>query len=78
MFMESYLHIRRHCTLPRYASDHEAAFKRAEELKMDENWKKANCKLCPHCRKVVNKQDGCDHMVCGTDAADKGGGNKQV
>ena len=30
-----------------------------------------------NCDQVVNRQDGCDMMVCGTDAPDKGGGNKQ-
>jgi hypothetical protein len=26
----------------------------------------------------VYKSDGCDSMTCGRDAADKGGGNRQV
>jgi hypothetical protein len=32
----------------------------------------------PNCGKVVYKPDGCDKMICGRDADDKGGGNKQV
>jgi len=31
----------------------------------DEKWKADNCKLCPHCRRVINKLDGCDSMICG-------------
>eukprot|EP00750_Incisomonas_marina_P020082 INCI3707.1.p1 GENE.INCI3707.1~~INCI3707.1.p1 ORF type:complete len:547 (+),score=78.44 INCI3707.1:220-1860(+) len=61
----------------KFAAEHRHARQRADELKMDEEWKMQHCKLCPHCGKVVNKQDGCNQMVCGTDAADKGGGNKQ-
>jgi hypothetical protein len=34
-------------------------------------------RLCPHCKRVVLKVDGCDAMTCGKDAPDKGGGNVQ-
>eukprot|EP00943_MAST-04B_sp_MAST-4B-sp1_P006091 g6091.t1 len=57
------------------------ALKHAEEqfknLQQDETWKEQHCRLCPHCRKVVYRVDGCNSMTCGRDAADKGGGNKQ-
>ena len=31
----------------------------------DENYKAQNCRLCPHCRRVVQQLSGCDLMVCG-------------
>ena len=57
------------------------ALKHAEQqfknLQQDEAWKEKNCRLCPHCKKVVYRVDGCSSMTCGRDAADKGGGNRQ-
>ena len=38
-----------------------------DQMLADERWKEQNCKHCPHCQFVVNKLDGCDHMVCGRD-----------
>ena len=40
---------------------------RIKEEEKDENWKAANCRLCPHCGRAVNKVEGCDSMLCGTD-----------
>lgn len=34
------------------SQEHEDAQQRADELKLDEQWKANNCKLCPHCHKV--------------------------
>eukprot|EP00403_Amphidinium_massartii_P026351 CAMPEP_0178388702 /NCGR_PEP_ID=MMETSP0689_2-20121128/9731_1 /TAXON_ID=160604 /ORGANISM="Amphidinium massartii, Strain CS-259" /LENGTH=615 /DNA_ID=CAMNT_0020009117 /DNA_START=72 /DNA_END=1919 /DNA_ORIENTATION=+ len=47
---------------------------RHNELEADEQWKAANCRLCPHCQRPVNKVEGCDKMLCG---GDYHGGNKQ-
>ncbi len=41
-------------------------------------WKAKNLRLCPHCGRPVERIDGCNSMVCGRDAQDKGGGNLQV
>ena len=51
---------------------------RLEELRRDEQWKAAHLRLCPHCGRPVERVDGCDKMVCGRDADDKGGGNRQA
>eukprot|EP00750_Incisomonas_marina_P029500 INCI7186.4.p1 GENE.INCI7186.4~~INCI7186.4.p1 ORF type:complete len:576 (+),score=95.25 INCI7186.4:291-2018(+) len=61
----------------KFKAETQAAQERAKESERDELWKAKNCKLCPHCKKVVHKVDGCDSMTCGRDADDKGGGNKQ-
>ena len=42
-----------------------SAAARYEELKQDEAFKARTCKRCPNCRRVVQKVDGCDAMVCG-------------
>jgi hypothetical protein len=55
-----------------------AAAARREELVRDEAWKAERLRLCPHCQRPVEKVDGCDSMICGRDAEDKGGGNRQV
>ncbi|CAF0999228.1 unnamed protein product [Didymodactylos carnosus] len=47
---------------------------RYTELVADEQYKATNCRLCPKCRRVVQKIEGCDAMVCGQDAH---GGNIQ-
>ena len=36
-----------------------------EQLKQDENYKAQNCKHCPNCRRIVQKLEGCDLMICG-------------
>lgn len=38
---------------------------RFKEATKDEEWKAKNTKLCPHCRRAVEKLGGCDLMVCG-------------
>jgi hypothetical protein len=43
----------------------EEAESRKREFEEMEDWKARNCKCCPHCRRVINKIDGCDSMVCG-------------
>ena len=50
------------------------ALSRFDELRKMELWKQAHCKRCPSCRRVVEKMDGCDMMICGNDAH---GGNQQ-
>jgi len=50
---------------------------RRREAREDEEWKGRYCRLCPHCRRVVERIDGCPSMTCGRDASDKGGGNQQ-
>lgn len=48
--------------------------RRYEELMNDERYKADNCRYCPSCRRVVQRLEGCDSMVCGQDAH---GGNLQ-
>ena len=43
-------------------------------LQADENLKAQRCKLCPNCQRVIERIDGCDTMVCGSNAH---GGNQQ-
>eukprot|EP00732_Lithocolla_globosa_P002100 Lithocolla_globosa_v1_NODE_1274_length_2706_cov_15.631837.p1 type:complete len:726 gc:universal NODE_1274_length_2706_cov_15.631837:2453-276(-) len=43
-------------------------------LKTDETYKQSNCKLCPHCNRVIQRLSGCDSMRCGQDTS---GGNVQ-
>jgi len=50
------------------------AMARHEELEQDEEWKAENCRLCPKCKKAVEKVDGCNTMICGQNAH---GGNRQ-
>ena len=57
------------------ARDAAAARRRLEELRRDEEWKAAHCRLCPHCLRAVERIEGCNHMVCGSDAV---GGNLQA
>lgn len=47
---------------------------RYEDLMNDERYKAENCRLCPSCKRVVQRLEGCDSMVCGQDAH---GGNVQ-
>jgi hypothetical protein len=51
---------------------------RQQQLQRDEEWKEQHLRLCPHCRRPVERIDGCGAMVCGRDASDKGGGNRQA
>ena len=44
------------------------AHARFSELQEMEKWKAQNCRTCPHCRRVIQRLSGCDHMVCGADA----------
>lgn len=37
----------------------------------DEQWKAENCRICPHCSRIVNKIDGCNAMRCGFDTDTK-------
>ncbi len=60
------------------AEEAKALLRRLEDLHADERWKEQHCRHCPHCGKLVNHVDGCDSMVCGRDADDKGGGNVQA
>lgn len=48
--------------------------RRYEELMNDEQYKAQNCRLCPSCKRVVQRLEGCDTMICGQDAH---GGNVQ-
>jgi len=41
------------------------AISRHNELEADEQWKAANCRLCPGCSRPISKIEGCDSMVCG-------------
>eukprot|EP00747_Dinoflagellata_sp_TGD_P165554 gnl/TRDRNA2_/TRDRNA2_186968_c0_seq1.p1 gnl/TRDRNA2_/TRDRNA2_186968_c0~~gnl/TRDRNA2_/TRDRNA2_186968_c0_seq1.p1 ORF type:complete len:786 (-),score=96.66 gnl/TRDRNA2_/TRDRNA2_186968_c0_seq1:134-2455(-) len=47
---------------------------RHRELESDEQWKQRHCRLCPGCRRPLEKIDGCDSMVCGQNYH---GGNHQ-
>lgn len=60
-----------------HASEVAAARRNYDILVQDEQSKAQTCKLCPHCKKIVWKLDGCNSMTCGRDASDKGGGNVQ-
>ena len=51
------------------------ALSRFDELRKMELWKQDHCKRCPFCRRVVEKMDGCDMLICGSDAH---GGNQQA
>ncbi|CAF0918516.1 unnamed protein product [Adineta steineri] len=48
--------------------------RRYDELMNDEQYKAQNCRLCPSCKRVVQRLEGCDSMICGQDAH---GGNVQ-
>jgi hypothetical protein len=50
------------------------ALKKFAEFQSDEAYKEANCRLCPHCHRTVQKLEGCDSMKCGSDYH---GGNNQ-
>lgn len=47
---------------------------RISGLKADEEWKSANCRLCPQCHRLIQRTEGCSSMKCG---ADYHGGNQQ-
>jgi hypothetical protein len=58
----------------RVAARNEELKARYNELVQDEQWKEQNCHGCPHCGRPIQKLDGCDSMVCGSDYH---GGNVQ-
>lgn len=50
------------------------ALERHADLEHDEEWKAANCRLCPKCGSAVQKTDNCTTIVCGQNTH---GGNRQ-
>lgn len=40
----------------------------------DEAFKAQNCRICPHCKRVVQHMGGCSSMICGQNYH---GGDKQ-
>lgn len=48
--------------------------RRYRELIADEKYKATNCRLCPHCGRIVQHMGGCASMICGHDYH---GGNNQ-
>lgn len=58
----------------KYSRENQEAMRRRTELGRDEEWKVANCRLCPNCNRCIERMSGCDSMICGTDAH---GGNAQ-
>ena len=54
------------------------SIERLKDWQRDEIWKAKRLRLCPHCKRPVEKIEGCSRMVCGRDANDKGGGNRQA
>lgn len=67
--------------LANYEKQHSANQRRNDELRgrynnamADEKYKAENCRLCPHCRRVVQHMGGCSSMICGQDYH---GGNNQ-
>jgi len=50
------------------------AMARHRDLERDEAWKSRHCRLCPGCRRPLEKTGGCDSMVCGQNYH---GGNEQ-
>lgn len=64
-----------------YEKQHAANNQRNEELRRryetaveDEKYKSQNCRYCPHCKRVVERIEGCSSMICGRDYH---GGNTQ-
>ncbi len=47
------------------AQRNEELRQRYNELLIDEGYKSQNCRLCPHCGRVVQHLAGCDLMICG-------------
>eukprot|EP00747_Dinoflagellata_sp_TGD_P164008 gnl/TRDRNA2_/TRDRNA2_183359_c0_seq1.p1 gnl/TRDRNA2_/TRDRNA2_183359_c0~~gnl/TRDRNA2_/TRDRNA2_183359_c0_seq1.p1 ORF type:complete len:817 (+),score=97.79 gnl/TRDRNA2_/TRDRNA2_183359_c0_seq1:75-2453(+) len=45
----------------------EAVMTRQVELQQDEKWKEKYCRLCPKCRRPIQKTEGCSSMKCGED-----------
>eukprot|EP01062_Namystynia_karyoxenos_P036108 TRINITY_DN2630_c0_g3_i1.p1 TRINITY_DN2630_c0_g3~~TRINITY_DN2630_c0_g3_i1.p1 ORF type:complete len:650 (+),score=166.05 TRINITY_DN2630_c0_g3_i1:82-1950(+) len=38
-----------------------------EQLRKDEQWKEQHCKACPSCGVAIQRIEGCDNMICGSD-----------
>ncbi|CAD7964945.1 unnamed protein product, partial [Amoebophrya sp. A25] len=36
-----------------------------QKFERDEALKEEICRLCPHCRKLIMRESGCDSMICG-------------
>ena len=51
----------------RIAADVQAAMRNRQTVEQDEQWKRTNCRVCPHCGRVIQKNKGCDTMRCGYD-----------
>merc|ERR1711981_859788 len=68
---------RHHLRLERHRAQVKAlkeSMQRHKELEQDEAWKKRHCRLCPQCRRPIEKTQGCHSMVCGQNFH---GGNEQ-
>merc|ERR1711971_793156 len=48
--------------------------RRCEEYQKDERWKEMHCRLCPSCKRPIQRLQGCEQMTCGADGQ---GGNTQ-
>lgn len=48
----------------REAAEKEEAAKKAADWDADERWKVMTTRLCPGCKTAIEKNGGCDHMVC--------------
>ncbi|CAF3153334.1 unnamed protein product, partial [Rotaria sp. Silwood2] len=57
-----------------HGAQNAALRRRYQALVADEKYKEKNCRLCPHCGRVVQHMGGCSSMVCGRDYH---GGNDQ-
>lgn len=60
-----------HTLRDKHSKEVEAAMARRAELQKDEEWKEQHCRICPHCKRPVEKLEGCDLMRCGYDVDTK-------